>query len=106
VVARNLAERGHLVSQAANANEALRALRSGAPEVLILDINLPDATGWDILRAADLGDQTAVVILTAVPISPRRLSEFRPLAFLPKPFPLEALMGLVDGSSEGERGDS
>jgi CheY-like chemotaxis protein len=96
LVARNLVARGHHVKEAANANEALDALRDGTPEVLVLDINLPDATGWDILRAADLGNETAVVVLTAVPISPKRLGEFRPLAYLPKPFPLEALVHLVD----------
>jgi hypothetical protein len=39
-----------------------------------------------------------VVMLTAVPVSPKRLSEFRPVAYLPKPFPLEALMRLVERS--------
>jgi DNA-binding response OmpR family regulator len=64
--------------------------------VLVLDINLPDATGWDILRAAQLSPDTAVVMLTAVPVSPKRLAEFRPVAYLPKPFPLEALLRLVE----------
>jgi DNA-binding response OmpR family regulator len=96
LVARNLTARGHAVTEAADAREALEALRNEAPEVLVLDINLPDATGWDILRSAHLGDQTAVVMLTAVPISPKRLGEFRPVAYLPKPFPLEALVRLVD----------
>jgi hypothetical protein len=36
-----------------------------------------------------------VVVLSAVRVSPRRLAEFRPLAYLPKPFPLDSLLRLV-----------
>src|SRR5690348_18281501 len=67
LVSRNLSARGHTVRQAADAGAALEALRREAPDVLVLDINLPDATGWDILRAAQLSPATAVIMLTAVP---------------------------------------
>src|SRR5262249_2827782 len=63
LVSRNLAARGHDVRQAADAGEALAALRQETPDVLVLDINLPDATGWDILRTAQLSESTAVVML-------------------------------------------
>ena len=66
---------------------------------VILDINLPDRTGWDVLRDARLPDDVRVLMLTAVPVSPRRLAEFRPVAYLPKPFPLEALLRLAESSS-------
>lgn len=102
LVTRNLSARGHTVRQAPDAASALEALRQEAPEVLVLDINLPDATGWDILRAARLSPATAVIMLTAVPVSPKRLQEFRPVAYLPKPFPLEALMRLVERSGRPE----
>jgi DNA-binding response OmpR family regulator len=100
LVVRNLTARGHQVRQTADAASALEVLRQETPEVLVLDINLPDATGWDILRAAQLSAETAVVMLTAVPVSPSRLQEFRPVAYLPKPFPLEALMRLVERSGQ------
>lgn len=102
LVARNLTARGHQVRQAADAGEALEALGRETPEVLVLDINLPDATGWDILRAAQLSPATAVIMLTAVPVSPKRLQEFRPVAYLPKPFPIEALMRLVERNGRRE----
>ena len=96
LIVRNLSIRGHRVRQATDAHGALEALRAEAPHVLVLDINLPDGSGWDVLRAAQPGPETAVVVLTAVPLSPRRLAEFGPLAYLPKPFPLNALVRLVD----------
>lgn len=99
IVTSNLTARGHEVRQASDASEALLALAQEKPDLLILDINLPDRTGWDVLRESNLPDDVRVLMLTAVPVSPRRLAEFRPVAYLPKPFPLEALLRLAESSS-------
>ncbi len=96
IITRNLTARGHQVREASDAAEALDALADEQPDLLILDINLPDRTGWDVLRDAQLPDEVRVLMLTAVPVSPRRLAEFRPVAYLPKPFPLEALLRLAE----------
>ena len=99
IITSNLVARGHEVRQASDASMALTALAEEPPDLLILDVNLPDRTGWDILREARLPDEVRVLMLTAVPVSPRRLAEFRPVAYLPKPFPLEALLRLAESSS-------
>jgi DNA-binding response OmpR family regulator len=99
IITSNLVVRGHEVRQAADASTALKALAEERPDLLILDINLPDRTGWDVLREAQLPEDVRVLMLTAVPVSPRRLAEFRPVAYLPKPFPLEALLRLAESSS-------
>ena len=52
------------------------------------------------LRA--LGKEVPTAVISAVRVSPQRLQEFRPIAYLPKPFPLEALLRLVEtGLAEG-----
>lgn len=99
IITSNLVARGHEVRQASDASMALTALAEEPPDLLILDVNLPDRTGWDVLREARLPDEVRVLMLTAVPVSPRRLAEFRPVAYLPKPFPLEALLRLAESSS-------
>jgi len=104
VVERNLRARGHEVRVAADARSALAQLHTAPLDLIVLDINLPDQTGWEVLRAAQRerclpheveGDKIPVVVLSAVRVSPGRLAEFRPLAYLPKPFPIEALLRLA-----------
>jgi DNA-binding response OmpR family regulator len=101
VISRNLEARGHVVRGAETATEALRHLSDWTPDLMLLDINLPDRSGWDVLRELrERGMQVATVIVSAVRVSPARLEEFRPVAYLPKPFPLDALLRLVDSEED------
>jgi DNA-binding response OmpR family regulator len=46
--------------------EALAALRHAAPDVMILDVTLPDGSGLDVLRATtSTGDRVPAIVLTA-----------------------------------------
>lgn len=112
LVRRNLEARHHHVSLAIDAQSAIMQLRHTFFDLIILDINLPDQTGWDVLRTAqreerlpaimieDGSSHLPVVVLSAVRVSQRRLTEFHPLAYLPKPFPMEALLRLATETAE------
>jgi DNA-binding response OmpR family regulator len=109
----NLMHRGYAVVEATSVETAIEALQTFAEpfDLLLLDINLPDATGWDVLRflqqraaQAEQGKQPTpeqpvtqprVIVMTAVRPSQQRLDEFQPTAVLVKPFPIEALARLV-----------
>src|SRR5262245_17769711 len=56
-----------VVGRCGNADEALRMVKSERPDVLILDLLMPGASGLELLRALDLQSiNTRVVLLTAV----------------------------------------
>lgn len=105
IVARNLETRGVRVHEAATGAEAIAAVAVEHPDLMLLDINLPDRTGWDVLRELKRqGVEVPTVVVSAVRVSQVRLTEFCPVAYLPKPFPIEALLRLVFGDRRPGRG--
>ena len=108
----NLARRGYTVAEAdsvVTANDACAA--SPEPfDLILLDINLPDLTGWDVLRNLEecgpsmpvkgssgnlYQSRPQVIVMTAVRPQQSRLDEFHPAAVLLKPFPISALLRLI-----------
>jgi CheY-like chemotaxis protein len=103
VLVRNLEARGHEVVGAATAAEALAALAHGNVDLMFLDIDLPDRTGWEVVRELQAqGRAVPFVVISAIRIAPQQLAEFKPAAYLPKPFPLEALLRLAEGDWKAE----
>lgn len=94
-LARSLQAWGHDVTEADTAELAQAAIVAIDFDLMVLDINLPDATGWDVLRNRGAGD-TPVIVISAIPPSVVRLHEFHPFGVLHKPFPIESLHRLVD----------
>lgn len=90
---RALSRHGYEVTEAESAAEARELLESRLFDVLIVDINLPDATGWDVLRQKSSGWNAATpsVVMSALPPSTKRVREFAPSGVLLKPFPIDAL---------------
>lgn len=100
IITRNLVVRGHVVRSVATGAEAVQEALAELPELLLLDLYLPDQSGWDVLRKLKAhGMSVPVVIISAVRPVPQRLQEFQPLAYLPKPFLIEALLRVVHGES-------
>jgi DNA-binding response OmpR family regulator len=66
VVRAYLEREGYEVLEAADGNTALDLARTAAPELLVLDVMLPERSGFDILRALrGEGSTVGVVMLTA-----------------------------------------
>lgn len=117
LILRNLKARGHDVRIAADAQAALASLQATRFDLILLDICLPDQTGWEVLRIVQKQGRLApmespehaghfpVVVLSAVRVSPRRLLEFRPLAYLPKPFPMDAILRLAQEAARRRNGE-
>lgn len=96
ILARNLTRRGYEVIETGNAADTIAALRAGKPfDAVLLDVDLPDRTGWDVLRALRGRVIPPVIVLTALPPTHSRLEEFALAGVLLKPFPMDALVRLV-----------
>lgn len=98
LVARHLGAHGHAVVRAGSAGEARALVRAGLrPGLVILDINLPDETGWALLRDGTVAaaGSPQVVVATGTAINPRKLRELGIAGYLPKPFSMDLLTACV-----------
>jgi len=99
ILARHLRSRDYRVDEAASAEGAVRLLEAGVrPDLVLLDINLPGDTGWDLLRgpAFAAAGSPPVVVASATTVRRRQLSEFDVAGYLPKPFALDTLMDTIE----------
>jgi len=89
---------GYEVEEAASGREGLEALRAGTHDLLILDSELPNEDGWDVLRAVRK-DKTLADLKVIVFMAPR--GETGQLLLVPvdaelrRPFSLGALLAAV-----------
>ena len=96
-IARNLAVMGYAVRSATTVSEAVTVLREKLPSLLLLDISLPDGSGWEVLhklRASGWEDVPVIVISVLRP-NPRVVDDLQVAAVLEKPFSMDSLLHLV-----------
>ncbi|MBI1951708.1 MAG: response regulator [Acidobacteria bacterium] len=55
---------GYRVLPARGGQEALRTLEEAVPDLILLDINMPDLDGWQVLRMLKVDEKT-----TAIPVA-------------------------------------
>ena len=95
---RALGLRGYEVDLAADGHAALEALAIRAPDVVILDIGMPELDGLAVCRAMRArGDRTPVLMLTAREAVSNRVEGLEAGAddYLVKPFALEELVARI-----------
>jgi two-component system, LytTR family, response regulator len=57
----------HVVGEAGSGSAAIKAVDELSPDVMLLDVELPDMSGFDVLRAARSGKGPLGIIVTANP---------------------------------------
>ncbi|MEU0876994.1 response regulator transcription factor [Lentzea sp. NPDC005914] len=89
---------GFTVSSAATGGEALTAARSEAPDLVLLDVMLPDRDGFEVVRRLRAGGaQVPVIYLTARDGSDDRITGLTVGGdgYITKPFSLEEVIARV-----------
>ena len=83
---------------AASGGEATRAMASGRPDLVLLDVMMPDGDGFEVLRRIRSGGaEVPVIFLTARDEVPDRVQGFAVGGddYVTKPFSLEELLGRI-----------
>ena len=75
-----------VVAECANGKEAIESLEASSPDVLFLDIQMPEIDGFDVLQAIGVGRVPAVIFVTAYDQFALRAFEAHALDYLLKPF--------------------
>ena len=91
---------GYTVEEASTAAEALERADEVRPALILLDIRLPDAEGFDVLRALRANEafvETPVVMMSAHSSPPtlRKAEVIGSHDYLIKPFKYDDLLALV-----------
>src|SRR5438270_3264911 len=96
---KGLSEHGFTVETAAEGEAGLRTAMSGAFDLMILDVMLPERDGWSVLsELRQSGKQTPVLFLTARDAIHDRVKGLRLGAddYLVKPFAFSELLARID----------
>jgi len=105
---RALETEGHVVVEAANGREALERLREDAPDVVLLDLVMPELDGYETLQQIKADPNLAhvpVIIISGVDElgSVVRCIEMGATDYLPKPFEPAILRARLQSSLAAKR---
>jgi two-component system OmpR family response regulator len=100
---------GFEVMTASSGAEAVRAAASGRPDLVLLDVMMPDGDGFEALRRIRSGGgEVPVIFLTARDEVPDRVEGFAVGAddYVTKPFSLDELLGRIRAVLKRTRSDA
>ena len=96
-----LVEEGHKVSVATNGQQALDLMMEDAPDVLILDIMMPQMDGYTVLKeikSSGIRESMKILVLTAKTSESDWVRGYKlgADAYITKPFDIDELTGQVE----------
>jgi DNA-binding response OmpR family regulator len=97
MLALGLSRAGFLVNEAADARTAVEAVRSWSPELIVLDVMLPEVTGFEILPTLRKMTDVPIVMLSAKTGMDEKITGLSRGAddYIAKPFALPELIARI-----------
>jgi DNA-binding response OmpR family regulator len=100
MLAAALRQHGFQVLLAGDGAEGQRALTIHHPDVILLDLAMPNVNGWDFLQrlqeTGHLGSVPIIVVSAHLRTDPKAVLQMGVSAILPKPFNLAELIDLIE----------
>ena len=106
-----LRKRGYDVNTFHNGADAVKHFFAQKPDLIMLDIRLPDCDGWFIaklLEKLDWTQEVPLVVISVLEPDRRKVAETKPYAYIQKPFEMGQLVqtlvqtvekGLTEGAT-------
>lgn len=93
----NLRDEGYEVAWTACGNEAVTRARAFVPDLIMLDVMLPDGSGFDLCGVLQQGRRVPIIMVTALSQKADKLTGLNAGAddYLTKPFDLDELLARV-----------
>lgn len=96
-----LGDKGYDVITASNGHEALASAQANVPDLMLLDIMMPQMDGWEVLKLLRVDEKTAAVpvaMLSARTDAQDRVQGLQEGAvdYICKPFSLQDLLGKIE----------
>ena len=102
-LAEALADEGYEVRTAGNGREALGVLGTWQPDLILLDLMMPEMDGWHFRAAQRTMPKVAdvpVIVLSATRDLATKVQSLAPAEVFAKPFDLERLLGTIERLTE------
>lgn len=92
-----------VIGEAGNGPSAVELIRTGRPDLVFLDVQMPGGDGFEVLRQLDGAERPVVVFVTAYDEHAVRAFEFHAVDYLLKPFEDDRFFAALGRAREAVR---
>ena len=89
-----------VIGEARNGSEAVAAINADAPDIVFLDVQMPDMDGFEVLKKLGRGRLPVIIFVTAFDQYALRAFEVHALDYLMKPFDRRRLASALEHAKE------